>query len=106
MKGLAIALGGTFALTAMIFTLPDIIGLELTVAMMATLSVLMGMYVILITEIIHRTSLALIGALIIIIVLLKSAVGCISSGLEGHVFVYGSLPLRSAIPTATRRRAY
>ena len=62
MKGLAIALAGTAILTVMIFTLPDIIGLELTIAMMATLSVLMGMYVILITEIIHRTSLALIGA--------------------------------------------
>jgi len=74
MKGLAIALGGTFILTAMIFTLPDIIGLELTVAMMATLSVLMGMYVILITEIIHRTSLALLGALIIIIVLFSVGV--------------------------------
>ena len=69
MKGLAIGLIGIFALTAMIFTLPDMIGLELTLAMMATLSVLMGMYVILITEIIHRTSLALLGALIIIIVL-------------------------------------
>ena len=88
MKGLAIALGGTFALTAMIFTLPDIIGLELTFAMMATLSVLMGMYVILLTEIIHRTSLALIGALIIIIVLFSVGV------LEPHDtvdFVIGSI---------------
>ena len=39
MKGLAIALAGTAILTVMIFTLPDIIGLELTIAMMATLSV-------------------------------------------------------------------
>ena len=88
MKGLAIALAGTFALTAMIFTLPDIIGLELTIAMMATLSVLMGMYVILITEIIHRTSLALIGALIIVIVLFSVGV------LEPHDtvdFVIGSI---------------
>ena len=88
MKGLAIALAGTFTLTAMIFTLPDIIGLELTIAMMATLSVLMGMYVILITEIIHRTSLALIGALIIIIVLFSVGV------LEPHDtvdFVIGSI---------------
>ena len=88
MKGLAIALAGTAILTVMIFTLPDIIGLELTIAMMATLSVLMGMYVILITEIIHRTSLALVGALIIVIVLFSVGV------LEPHDtvdFVIGSI---------------
>jgi len=55
---------------AMLFTLPDLIGLEFTIAMSMTLSVLMGIYVILVTEAIHRTSLAMLGALIIIIILI------------------------------------
>ena len=54
----------------MLFTLPDLIGLEFTIAMSMTLSVLMGIYVILVTEAIHRTSLAMLGALIIIIILI------------------------------------
>jgi len=54
----------------MLFTLPDMIGLEFTIAMSLTLSVLMGIYVILVTEAIHRTSLAMIGALFIIIILI------------------------------------
>jgi len=54
----------------MMFTLPQMIGLEFTVAMALTMSVLMGIYVILVTEVIHRTALAMIGALIIIIVLI------------------------------------
>ncbi len=52
---------------AMLFTLPDLIGLEFTIAMSMTLSVLMGIYVILVTEAIHRTSLVMIGALFILI---------------------------------------
>ena len=55
---------------AMLFTLPDMIGLEFTIAMSMTLSVLMGIYVILVTEAIHRTSLVMIGALFIIIILI------------------------------------
>jgi Na+/H+ antiporter NhaD/arsenite permease-like protein len=55
---------------AMLFTLPDLIGLEFTIAMSMTLSVLMGVYVILVTEAIHRTSLAMLGSLIIIIILI------------------------------------
>ncbi|MCH6586505.1 MAG: ArsB/NhaD family transporter [Thaumarchaeota archaeon] len=55
---------------AMLFTLPDMIGLEFTIAMSMTLSVLMGIYVILVTEVIHRTALAMIGALFIIIILI------------------------------------
>ncbi|MCH8323741.1 MAG: ArsB/NhaD family transporter [Thaumarchaeota archaeon] len=55
---------------AMLFTLPDMIGLEFTIAMSLTLSVLMGIYVILVTEAIHRTSLVMIGALFIIIILI------------------------------------
>jgi len=55
---------------AMLFTLPDLIGLEFTIAMSMTLSVLMGIYVILVTEAIHRTSLAMLGALIIVIILI------------------------------------
>jgi len=58
------------AIIVMLFTLPDMIGLEFTIAMSMTLSVLMGIYVILVTEAIHRTSLAMIGALIIIIILI------------------------------------
>jgi len=87
-KGLAIGLTGILALTVMIFTLPNMIGLELTFAMMATLSVLMGMYVLLITEIIHRTSLALLGALIIIIVLFS--LGIIDPH-DGVDFVIGAI---------------
>ena len=49
----------------MMFTLPEMIGLEFTVAMALTMSVLIGIYVILVTEVIHRTALAMIGALII-----------------------------------------
>jgi Na+/H+ antiporter NhaD/arsenite permease-like protein len=58
------------AIVIMLFTLPDMIGLEFTIAMALTMSVLMGIYVILVTEVIHRTSLAMIGALIIVIVLI------------------------------------
>ena len=58
------------AIIAMLFTLPDMIGLEFTIAMSLTLSVLMGIYVILVTEAIHRTSLVMIGALIIVIILI------------------------------------
>ena len=65
-------LGGIvlIAIIVMLFTLPDMIGLEFTLAMTLTMSVLMGIYVILVTEMIHRTSLAMIGALIIIIILI------------------------------------
>lgn len=58
------------AITIMMFTLPDMIGLEFTLAMALTMSVLMGIYVVLVTEVIHRTSLAMIGALLIVIVLI------------------------------------
>ncbi len=54
----------------MLFTLPQMIGLEFTIAMAMTMSVLMGIYVILVTEVIHRTALAMLGALIIIIILI------------------------------------
>jgi len=54
----------------MLFTLPQMIGLEFTIAMAMTMSVLMGIYVILVTEVIHRTALAMVGALIIIIILI------------------------------------
>ena len=58
------------AIIVMLFTLPDMIGLEFTIAMSLTMSVLMGIYVILVTEVIHRTALAMIGALFIIIILI------------------------------------
>jgi len=58
------------AIIVMLFTLPDLIGLEFTIAMSMTLSVLMGIYVVLVTEAIHRTSLAMLGALIIVIILI------------------------------------
>ncbi len=55
-------------------SLPEYVGLELTITMMATLGVLVGMYVILITEVIHRTALALFGALVMLIVLFTTGV--------------------------------
>ena len=58
----------------MLFTLPDMIGLEFTIGMTLTLSVLIGIYVILITEAIHRTTLAMFGALLIIIVLIQTEI--------------------------------
>ncbi len=58
------------AIIIMLFTLPDMIGLEFTLAMTLTMSVLMGIYVMLVTEAAHRTALAMIGALIILIVLI------------------------------------
>ena len=58
------------AIVVMMFTLPQMIGLEFTIAMAITMSVLIGIYVILVTEVIHRTALAMIGALIILIVLI------------------------------------
>ena len=65
-------MGGIVLVTiiVMLFTLPDKIGLEFTIAMSMTLSVLMWIYVILVTEAIHRTSLAMIRALFIIIILI------------------------------------
>jgi len=58
----------------MLFTLPEYVGLELTITMMATLGVLIGMYVILITEVVHRTALALFGALVMLIILFSTGV--------------------------------
>ena len=60
MRSFAIGIVALVVLLAMLFTLPEYVGLELTVTMMATLGVLIGMYVILITEVIHRTALALL----------------------------------------------
>jgi len=57
-------------IVVMLFTLPQMIGLEFTIAMALTMSVLMGIYVILVTEVIHRTALAMVGALIILIILI------------------------------------
>ena len=69
MRSFAIGIAALVVLLAMLFTLPEYVGLELTVTMMATLGVLIGMYVILITEVIHRTALALFGALVMLIIL-------------------------------------
>lgn len=59
---------------SMLFTLPDMIGLEFTIGMTLTLSVLIGIYVILISEVVHRTTLAMFGALLIIIVLIQTEI--------------------------------
>lgn len=72
----------------MLFTLPDFIGLELTLEMMLTLSVLLGIYVILITEILHRTTLALFGALLIIIILIFTGLIPVHDSVS---FVIGSI---------------
>jgi len=74
MRSFGIGMAALAVLLAMLFTLPEYVGLELTLTMMATLGVLVGMYVILITEVIHRTALALFGALVMLIVLFATGV--------------------------------
>ena len=74
MRSFAIGIAALVVLLVMLFTLPEYVGLELTVTMMATLGVLIGMYVILITEVVHRTALALFGALVMLIVLFSTGV--------------------------------
>ena len=74
MRSFAIGIAALVVLLVMLFTLPEYVGLELTVTMMATLGVLIGMYVILITEVIHRTALALFGALVMLIILFFTGV--------------------------------
>jgi len=74
MRSFGIGIAALVVLLAMLFTLPEYVGLELTVTMMATLGVLIGMYVILITEVIHRTALALFGALVMLLVLFFTGV--------------------------------
>jgi len=74
MRGMVIGIVAVVVLNLMLFTLPEYVGLELTITMMATLGVLVGMYVILITEVIHRTALALFGALVMLIVLFATGV--------------------------------
>jgi len=74
MRALAIGMVSLVVILAMLFTLPEYVGLELTLTMMATLAVLLGMYVILITEVIHRTAIALFGALVMLIVLFMTGV--------------------------------
>ena len=66
----AIGMIALAAIIVMLFTLPDYLGLELTIAMMLTMSVLVGVYVILVTEVVHRTTLALFGALLMLLVLI------------------------------------
>lgn len=72
MRGLVIGIVALVVLNVMLFTLPEYVGLELTITMMATLGVLVGMYVILITEVVHRTALALFGALVMLIILFST----------------------------------
>ena len=74
MRGFGIGIAALAILLVMLFTLPEYVGLELTITMMATLGVLIGMYVILITEVVHRTALALFGALVMLIVLFSTGV--------------------------------
>jgi len=74
MRGLVIGMVALVVLNVMLFTLPEYVGLELTITMMATLGVLIGMYVILITEVVHRTALALFGALVMLIVLFSTGI--------------------------------
>ena len=74
MRSFAIGMIALLVMLVMLFTLPEYVGLELTLTMMATLAVLLGMYVILITEVIHRTAIALFGALVMLIVLFMTGV--------------------------------
>ncbi len=71
-----------------LFTLPQMIGLEFTIAMAMTMSVLVGIYVILVTEVIHRTALAMIGSLFIIIILIYTGLIPAHDSVE---FVIGSI---------------
>jgi len=74
MRSFGIGITALAILLVMLFTLPEYVGLVLTISMMATLGVLVGMYVILITEVIHRTALALFGALVMLLVLFFTGV--------------------------------
>jgi len=74
MRSFGIGIAALVVLLVMLFTLPEYVGLDLTITMMATLGVLVGMYVILITEVVHRTALALFGALVMLIVLFSTGV--------------------------------
>jgi len=74
MRSFGIGMAALLVLLVMLFTLPKYVGLEMTITMMATLGVLIGMYVILITEVVHRTALALFGALVMLIVLFTTGV--------------------------------
>ena len=74
MRTFAIGMVALLVMLVMLFTLPEYVGLELTLTMMATSAVLLGMYVILITEVIHRTAIALFGALVMLIVLFMTGV--------------------------------
>jgi len=74
MRSFGIGIAALAILLVMLFTLPEYVGLELTITMMATLGVLIGMYVILITEVVHRTALALFGALVMLIILFSTGV--------------------------------
>jgi len=74
MRGMVIGIVAVVVLNLMLFTLPGYVGLVLTFTMMATLGVLVGMYVILITEVIHRTALAFFGALVMLIILFYTGV--------------------------------
>jgi len=74
MRSFGIGIAALVVLLVMLFTLPEYVGLDLTITMMATLGVLIGMYVILITEVVHRTALALFGALVMLIILFSTGV--------------------------------
>jgi len=74
MRSFGIGIAALVVLLVMLFTLPEYVGLDLTITMMATLGVLIGMYVILITEVVHRTALALFGALVMLIILFFTGV--------------------------------
>lgn len=74
MRSFGIGMAALLVLLVMLFTLPEYVGLEMTITMMATLGVLVGMYVILITEVVHRTALALFGALVMLIVLFTTGI--------------------------------
>ena len=88
MRTFGIGMAVLMVLLAMLFTLPELVGLELTIAMMMTLGVLVGMYVILITEVIHRTTLALFGALVMLLVLFYTGILDTHNSLD---FVIGSI---------------
>ena len=65
-KKLAIAMGIIFTLGIIIFTVPEIIGKDISLVMKVSAFILVSIYIVLSFELIHRGSLALLGATIIV----------------------------------------
>ena len=65
-KKLAVATGIIFILGIIIFTVPEIIGKDISLVMKVSALILVSIYIVLSFELIHRGSLALLGATVIV----------------------------------------